>query len=153
VNFFPALVTEEHPLEIKQTMPAEVLGLDPATARVDGPIQIELVVQKDEENFLVLGWATTTLSLLCGRCAGWLPWPIRARVEHLFEAPHPNSIDLTSLIREDILLELPLNAVCRLGADGRCPVTGEIYQPRPETTGTLVGEEVWDALSKIKTKD
>jgi uncharacterized metal-binding protein YceD (DUF177 family) len=153
VNFFPALVTEEHPLEIKQTMPAEVLGLDPATARVDGPIQIELVVQKDEENFLVLGWATTTLSLLCGRCAGWLPWPIRARVEHLFEAPHPNSIDLTSLIREDILLELPLNAVCRLGADGRCPVTGEIYQPRPETTGKLAGEEVWEALSKIKTKD
>ncbi len=78
MNFFPALVTEEHPLELKETMPAEVLGLDSATARVDGPIQIELVVQKDEENFLVLGWATTTLSLLCGRCAGWLPWPIRA---------------------------------------------------------------------------
>ncbi len=153
MNFFPALVTEEHPLEIKETLAPEVLGLDSATARVDAPIQIELMVQKDEENFLVLGWATTTLSLVCGRCAGWLPWPIRARVEHLFEAPHPNSIDLTSLIREDILLELPLNAVCRLGADGRCPVTGEIYQPRPETTGTLAGEEVWEALSKIKTKD
>ena len=82
-----------------------------------------------------------------------MPWPIRARVEHLFEAPHPNSIDLTQLIREDILLELPLNAVCRLGADGRCPLTGEIYQPRPESSGTLAGEEVWEALGKIKTKD
>src|SRR5258708_36287178 len=141
MNFFPALVTEEHPLELKETMPAEVLGLAAAAARVEAPIQVELIVTKDEENFLAVGWATTTLSLLCGRCAGWLPWPIRARVEHLFEAPHPNSIDLTSLIREDILLELPLNAVCRLGADGRCPVTGELYQPHPETSGTLAGEE------------
>ena len=153
MNFFPALVTEEHPVVINEELSTEVLGLNGASARAEKPIGVELAVQKDEENFLATGWATTSLSLLCGRCAGWLPWPIRAKVEHLFEAPHPNCIDLTPLIREDILLELPLNAVCRLGADGRCPVTGEIYQPRPETTGTLAGTEVWEALSKIKTKD
>jgi uncharacterized protein len=153
MNFSPALVTEEHPLEINEELSAGILGLDEASARAEQPIRAELVVQKEEEDFLVTGWATTSLSLVCGRCAGWLPWPIRARVEHLFEAPHPNCIDLTPFIREDILLELPLNAVCRLGADGRCPVTGEIYQPRPETSGKLVGEEVWEALSKIKTKD
>ena len=153
MTFQPALITVEHPLEIKEEMPAAVLQLDPATARVEKPIVIELTVQKEEEDFLVTGWATTTLSMLCGRCAGWMPWPVRAQVEHLFEAPHSNSIDMTPLIREDILLELPLNAVCRLEAGGRCPVTGEIYQPRPESSGTLVGEEVWDALSKIKTKD
>jgi uncharacterized metal-binding protein YceD (DUF177 family) len=153
VNFFPALVTEEHPLELKEEISAEMLGLNSDAARAEHPIKVELVVQKDEENFLAMGWATTSISLLCGRCAGWMPWPIRAKVEHLFEGPHPNCIDLTPLIREDVLLELPLNAVCRLGADGRCPVTGEIYQPRPETSGKLAGEEVWEALSKIKTKD
>jgi uncharacterized metal-binding protein YceD (DUF177 family) len=153
VIFYPALVTEEHPLDLKEEISAEILGLNGDAARAEHPIRIELVVQKDEENFLATGWATTSLSLLCGRCAGWMPWPIRARVEHLFEGPHPNCIDLTPLIREDILLELPLNAACRLGADGRCPVTGEIYKPRPETSGTLAGEEVWEALSKVKTKD
>ncbi len=153
MNFFPALVTEEHPLALNEELSAEILGLNGASARAEQPIRAELVVQKEEENFLVTGWATTSLSLLCGRCAEWLPWPIRAKVEHLFEAPHPNCIDLTPLIREDILLELPLNAACRLEADGRCPVTGELYQPRPESSGTLAGEEVWEALSKIKTKD
>jgi uncharacterized metal-binding protein YceD (DUF177 family) len=153
VNFQPALVTVEQPLELKEEISAEILGLDAKSAKAEQPIKVELVVQKDEENFLVTGWATTGLSLVCGRCAVWIPWPIRAQVEHLFEAPHPNSIDLTPLVREDILLELPLNAACRLGADGRCPVTGEIYQPPPVNSGTLVGEEVWGALSKIKTKD
>ena len=153
MNFFPALVTEEHPLEINEEISPEVLALNETSVRAEQPIKVELTVQKEEEDFLATGWATTSLSLLCGRCAGWLPWPVRARVEHLFEGPHPNCIDLTPLIREDILLELPLNAACRLGADNRCPVTGELYQPRPETTGTLAGEEVWEALSKIKLKD
>ena len=153
MNFLPALVTEEHPFEINEELSAEILGLDAASARAVQPIRVEITVQKDGENFLAIGWATTALSLVCGRCAEWLPWPIRARVEHLFEAPHPNSIDLTPLIREDILLEMPLNAACRLGADGRCPVTGELYQPRPESSGTLAGEEVWEALGKIKLKD
>ena len=153
MNFTPALVTVEHPFEINDVLPPETLGLDAATARVEKPIKVELLVTKEEENYLAVGWAVTSLSLVCGRCAAWMPWPIRARVEHLFEAPHPNSIDLTQLIREDILLELPLNAVCRLGTDGRCPVTGELYQPPPETSGTLAGEEVWEALKKIKTKD
>jgi uncharacterized metal-binding protein YceD (DUF177 family) len=153
MNFLPALVTEEHPLAINEEISAEILALNEASARAGQPIRAELMVQKEEGNFLVTGWAATTLSLLCGRCAGCLPWPVRARVEHLFEAPHPNSIDLTPFIREDILLELPLNAACHLDAEGRCPVTGELYQPRPENSGPLVGDEVWEALSKIKTKD
>ena len=91
--------------------------------------------------------------MVCGRCAVWMPWPVRTQVEHVFEAPHPASIDLTPLLREDILIELPLNAACHLGADGRCPVTGEFYQPPPENSGTLDTGEVWEALSKIKPKN
>jgi uncharacterized metal-binding protein YceD (DUF177 family) len=83
-----------------------------------------------------------------------MPWVVRTQSEHLLEAPHPASIDLTPLLREDILLELPLNAACQLGADGRCPITGELYQPPPEAApGSLAGGDVWAALSKIKTKN
>jgi len=153
MTFLPALVDETHPLEINQEVSPEILALQDASAKAEKPIQVELRVEKDGENYLVTGWVRTEFSFLCGRCAIWFPAPVRATVEHLFEAPHPNSIDLTPFIREDVLLELPLNAACRLGADGRCPVTGEIYRPRPETSDSLAGEAVWEALSKIKPKD
>jgi len=154
MNFAPALIIEAEPQELKGELPAEILGFDPANTRLDAPVKVEvLVVRTEEGNFIVTGWALTKLSTICGRCAEWFPMPIRAKVEHVFEAPHPPSIDLTPFLREDILLELPLNAVCRLGADGRCPVTGEVYQPLPETSGSLVSEGVWDALSKIKPKE
>ena len=153
MNFVPALVDETHPLELSEELPPDTLALDEATARADQPVSAELRIDKDGENFLVTGWLRTSLSLQCGRCTEWFPFPVRVEVDHLLEGPHPNSIDLTPFIREDILLELPLNAACRLGADGRCPITGEIYRPRPEDTGSLTGEAVWEALSKIKPKD
>jgi uncharacterized metal-binding protein YceD (DUF177 family) len=153
MNFITAQVTEDQPLDLEGDISAEALALNEAAARAQQPVKAELRVVKDEENFVVTGWLQTTLSLVCGRCGEWMPWPVRTKVEHVFEGPHPNCIDLTPFIREDIFLELPLNAVCRLGADGRCPVTGEVYQPRPATSGSLASETVWEALSKIKTKD
>jgi uncharacterized protein len=153
MNFIPALVDETHPLELAGELTPETLALDEPSARAEDPIRAELTVTKDEDSFLVTGWLQTTLMLQCGRCTVWFPYPVRTEVEHLFEGPQPNSIDLTPLIREDILLELPLNAACRLEADGRCPITGEVYRPRAEDTASLAGEGVWEALSKIKPKD
>ena len=57
-------------------------------------------MQKDEDNFLVTGWARTTLLLRCARDGEMFPQSIRAQVEHHFEAPHPATIDLTPFIRE-----------------------------------------------------
>ena len=152
--FQPSLVTEERPMELAGELPAGVLDLQDPIAQESDPIKAELVVVRDGENLIVTGTLVTTLSVVCGRCGVWMPWPIRTRTEHVFEAPHPASIDLTPFLREDILLELPLNAACHLGVDGRCPVTGELYQPPPETTtGSLAGGEVWEALSKIKPKN
>ena len=152
MTFSPALVTEEHPLDIHQQIPADTLALDEPTARAAQPIDVELTVQKDEDNFLVTGWARTTLLLLCARDGEMFPQTVRAKIEHHFEAPHPPVIDLTPLIREDILLEIPLNAVCELKKGNRCPVTNEIIKPRKESSAPIVGKEVWSELSKIKPK-
>jgi uncharacterized protein len=153
MTFTPALVDESHPLEIREDLAPGVLDLEDPSARAGEPIKADLRVEKEEGNYLVTGWLQTTLTLQCGRCTEWFSLPVKVEVGHLFEPPHPASIDLTPLLREDILLELPLNAACRLGADGRCPVTGEVYQPRPETSGPLAGEAVWEALNKVKPKE
>jgi len=78
------------------------------------------------------------------------PQAVRAKVEHHFEAPHPASVDLTPFIREDILLEIPLNAVCKLKEGNRCPVTNEVIKPRKESTEAIVPKDVWAELSKLE---
>ena len=152
LTFSPALVTEEHPHDLREQISPGVLALADGQAEAAQPIDVELTVLKDEDNFIVTGWARTTLLLRCARDGEMIPHPVRAKVEHHFEAPHPATIDLTPLVREDILLELPLNAVCQLKEGNRCPVTNEVYQPRPENSSTLARDEVWAPLSKIKPK-
>jgi len=150
ITFSPALVTEEHPLDIHEQIPANVLALDDPTARAAEPIDVELNVQKDEDTFVVTGWARTTLQLRCGRDGEMFPKAVRATVEHIFEAPHPAQVDLTPFIREDILLEIPLNAVCELKKGNRCPITNEVIKPRKESTEAIVPKEVWAELSKLE---
>jgi uncharacterized metal-binding protein YceD (DUF177 family) len=153
MTFQPALVTEVQPLDLVGDLPPEVLDLNDLGAKGEQPVKAELTVHRDGDNLMVTGTLSTTLSVLCGRCGIWMPWPVKTRAEHVLEAPHPASIDLTPSLREDILLELPLNAACQLGADNRCPMTGELYQPPPEAApGSLAGGEIWAALSKIQTK-
>ncbi len=152
MNFQPALVTYENSLEIHEELPAETLALDDSTARATAPIDVEITVQKDEDNFIVTGWAKTTLLLRCARDGEMFPQAVRARVDHHFEAPHPPVIELASFVREDILLEIPLNAVCQLKPGNRCPVTNEVYKPRKESSEAIVGEEVWAELNKLKPK-
>jgi uncharacterized metal-binding protein YceD (DUF177 family) len=150
LTFSPALVTEREPLEIRDQIPAQVLALDDATARATESVDVELSVQKDEGNFVVTGWARTTLQLRCARDGEMFPHKIRAMVEHLFEAPHPAQIDLTPFIREDILLEIPLSALCQLKPGDHCPITNEVIKPRKESTETLVPKDVWAELSKLE---
>jgi len=56
VNFFPALVTEEHPVVINEDFPRRFLVWTGTPRDADPAHPAELVVQKDEENFLVTGW-------------------------------------------------------------------------------------------------
>src|ERR1700761_4060103 len=151
LTFSPALVTEREPLDIRGQISAQVLALDDATARAEQPVDVEVTVQKDEDNFVVTGWARTTLLLRCARDGEGFPQKVRATVEHVFEAPHPANIDLTSYIREDILLEIPLNAVCQLKAGNRCPVTNEVIKPRKESTEAIApAKDVWAELTKLE---
>ncbi|HEX4140756.1 MAG TPA: hypothetical protein VHY09_10445 [Candidatus Methylacidiphilales bacterium] len=151
LTFSPALVTEREPLEIREQISPRVLALDDPTARAEQPVDVEVTVQKDEDTFVVTGWARTTLLLRCGRDGEFFPKAVRATVEHHFEAPHPAHIDLTSHIREDILLEIPLNAVCQLKQGNRCPVTNEVIKPRKESTEAIAPpKDVWAELSKLE---
>ncbi len=44
MNFAPALITEEHPLELKGELPPETLALDEASAKAREPILVDVLV-------------------------------------------------------------------------------------------------------------
>ncbi len=140
----------DDPVELRAELPPSVLELDEPMAKAKGPVEADLTIQRDGEALIVTGRVATVLSLQCGRCGKWLDWPVEVpQFVQLLEPPLPDTVDLTPLVREDILLDLPTVAVCP-------PLNGKECKRFPsadDALGPIHGEDVWKELDRIKEKD
>jgi uncharacterized metal-binding protein YceD (DUF177 family) len=150
---YPKQVTAEDTLFLDETLPATILELDEPLARQHAPIEAHLTVCRDGESLIVTGRIQTVLQLRCGRCADWIDWPIDLpHFTILLESPLPDTIDLTAQVREDILLDLPVAASCRLDADERCPLSGKQY-PTASEPPPVLGQDAWKELDKLTGRE
>jgi uncharacterized protein len=113
--------------------------------RIVAPVELRLNLHKDKANVRVTGTMTTTVEVDCSRCIDGFNVPIESSFDVQYmpttAAPvHPDTevgeeeldtafyqdgvIDLRQLIREQILLVLPMKPLCRESCAGLCPVCG-----------------------------
>ena len=95
---------------------------------------------------LVTGDVETELKLQCGRCLVDMTYPVHLKVEEEFrlekigdairalpldegdtesELVKDNILDVQEVIRQDLLLEVPIQPLCRPDCRGLCPTCGE----------------------------
>jgi uncharacterized protein len=124
----------------------DISSLDPdivPLTALDGNIQLI----RTADGVLVRGTLTTSLELVCSRCLEPFSMPVRFVLEEEFrptldivtganlpvleDAEEATQIDLhhlldlTEVVRQDILLALPPYPVCRTGCGGLCPRCGK----------------------------
>ncbi len=140
----------DDPVELHATLPPAVLDLDEPTAKAKGPVQADLTIQRDGESLIVTGQVGTVVSLQCGRCGKWNDRAVDLpHFVQLLEPPLPDTVDLTPLVREDILLDLPAVAVCPPKNGKEC----KRFPSADDAPGPIHGEDVWKELDKIKDSD
>jgi uncharacterized protein len=96
-------------------------GLAGSAAAVTDPVAVVLDLERVSEGIVVRGSVSGTWRAECSRCLGGLRHPIEVHVDELFE-PDPvpdetyplegHSLDLEQLLRDAVLLELPLAPHC-----------------------------------------
>jgi DUF177 domain-containing protein len=123
-------------------------GIVPLSA-LDGKIHMI----RTADGILVTGDLHTSVELVCSRCTELFSMPIRFALEEEFHPtidivtgaslPLPSDddeavridehhvIDLTEVIRQDLLLALPLHPVCRSRCAGLCPTCGKNWNEGP----------------------
>ena len=121
------------------------LGLAQEDWSADGPIRVDMVVTRDRELIMVDGTVAATLRFRCSRCLENCSRPVQAAT-HLVLAPagseptegrhQLNAADLEQLfyrdggvetddvVREQLLLSIPMQVVCRPECRGLCPACG-----------------------------
>jgi uncharacterized protein len=131
-------------------------------------VQIVLKIQKIKERVLINGHAEAAGTVSCGRCLKEFQYPISSNfsVEYLPDKEHreltehelrqgeldtsyykDDEIDLENLIREQILLAVPMKPLCKTECLGICPKCGENLNVRLCTCST---KEIDPRLAKLK---
>ncbi len=135
----------------------ELLDLDELIS-IKGPVSHDLTAAKMEQSILVQGRLTLKLHCECARCLKpftrcleLADWACHLLLEGDEAVKITNDCaDLTPLIREDILLELPQRPLCQPGCrglpkkgPGKTKITG-----KTGPTGGVAPE--WAVLNKLK---
>ena len=136
-------------------IPAEGLDLtyNQETAREEteglweprGPVRATVHLAHRGEQIVASGICSTTVSLVCSRCAEGFPFSVEETFQVVY-SPLPvtapgeevalsrddldvecfdaDGIDITHLLRDNIVLALPSQPLCSTGCRGLCPVCG-----------------------------
>jgi uncharacterized protein len=122
----------------------DAFGTDPwgpADEAVVDPIRLELHLDSVVEGILVRGGIEVSLSLPCARCLEPQAADRTLEVAELFQDPAKReageevdpgyellddrtAIDLSTLVRDAIVIDLPSRVLCRDDCQGLCPVCG-----------------------------
>jgi uncharacterized protein len=133
--------------------PGDLLELvrDPV-ARADGPIRYEMTVEAAGQELVVRGSVEAPLRLRCSRCAQF--FSTTARVSsflHAYEwAEHPEFLDVSADVREDLLLEIPGFPLCATGCKGLCAQCGQdLNEGRCGCPPPEAGPSPWSVLDGL----
>ena len=123
------------------------------------PVHVELTAQHLDDGILVRGRITAQLDCECGRCLKPFTHPL---VVDPFDAHLPltgedavavdnESVDLTPLLREDMLLGFPQHPLCEEDCDGLArKKPSPDNQTDPSVAEAADPSSVWAALNKLK---
>jgi len=129
--------------QLNGEIPGSILELEEDKyAHSDGPIEYDFFAYVVSHELIVKGTLKAPVSMLCGRCAEFFStfltvssflraYPISDGVE---------KVDLSSDIREDIILEIPSYPACPWEGKGACPFSGvnldemKLNEKLPDTT-------------------
>lgn len=129
---------------------------------VSDQVEADLRFDSLVEGIVVSGTIDVEARGVCSRCTDPISFHVQTRVDEAFTADagpddetYPITqeiIDLEPLLRDAIILALPLHPLCRPDCDGLCPVCGEERATSACGHDTNPTDPRWEALKALRTE-
>ncbi len=132
--------------------------LDLGDRRVIGEVTVAVDLESTIDGIVVGGLASVGWSDACRRCLRPIDGVAVAHVDELYQDPvtyhdafpiEGDQLDLASMTRELVLLELPDAPLCRHDCAGICAVCGSDRNVEPCDCDDTVRDERWAALDQL----
>jgi uncharacterized protein len=147
---------EKEPVFLEGSEPSEFWGLPEGdTYSSDTPVTYELQARAVAGAILVTGSVKGSVNARCGRCLEDITLEISSGEIELYYAKADISdeeLDITADLRDELLIELPMNPVCSEECQGLCPVCGT-NRNQSSCSCTARGNLAWSALDDIITAE
>jgi uncharacterized protein len=158
--------------DLRQPIEGEINLHDPDAALV-APVTGTVRLQRTNQGILATGTAETTVRLQCVRGLESFEQPLRVEFSEMFLptvevlSGHPmppitedegfpidarHHMDLTEMLRQQIILNLPDQPLCRADCAGICPVCGNNRNMAPCDCETQADQR-WAALTHLALDD
>ena len=149
----------------------EPLGeLDPDLVPV-APAEGHVKLVRTRDGVLVTGELETVLEVNCSRCLEAFDLPVEIEIEEEFKSKvdlrtgahlpvteedeaatlidDRHIIDLSEVVRQNLLVALPITAVCREECKGLCPTCGQNLNEGPCNCESEAKDPRWSALADL----
>lgn len=155
----------------KHLVDGELPDLD-EDLRLQGPLQGKLTFIRTTDGVLATGTLRTSVEIVCDRCLEPFVVPLEIFIEENFLASvdvltgvavkiadgadpaalidSQHMLDLTEVVRQDILLALPMHPVCRPDCLGLCYQCGHSLNEGPCGCEPLPADPRWAVLHDIQ---
>ncbi|GEM_PF-460832 len=154
MNILATDFREDEDLVLNGTLDPSAYDLDCAQGEKWLGIDYNLRAARLGEECLVTGTLTAKLKVICARCAEPLPYQIQVPdFQHTIQIKNEEPINLTPLIREDILLSFPMAASCQLEAGNKCANSGVVLKIDDHGFADKRRDDIWGPLEKLKKKE
>ncbi len=147
---------------------AAIAGLGGNVARIEEPVRLDLVLERVPDGIVARGTVHARWEAECSTCLRDLAADLDVGVGELYEH-HPvdgetypiegETIDLEQLVRDAVLLELPLAPTCASTGGEPCRPTGapgvmigddDLQAVEPDELDNAPADPRWAALSELE---
>ncbi|MFC4906255.1 YceD family protein [Actinomadura gamaensis] len=151
------------------TVPApENFGIEMVRVPEGAPMELDIRLEAVLEGVLVTGTATVPLEGECARCLDPIASEFEANFQELFVYPDTRSggnagddelrleddlIDLEPVLRDAVVLQLPLSPLCRDDCPGLCPECGVRLADAGPDHHHDAADPRWAALGSIDLRE
>lgn len=152
-----AMKVIESSVEAPAELGTVVIGVPPGS-----PIELDLRLESVVEGVLVSGTATVVVAGECVRCLTPISDELEIDVQELFVYPNSEAsedeasrlegdlIDLEPLLRDDVVLELPFQPLCREDCAGLCVECGANLNNDPDHSHEAPIDPRWENLRLLE---
>lgn len=146
-------------------VPLDGLAISTAEVPEGGSIDVDVVLESISNGLVVDGTVRAPWRGECRRCLEPVEGEVEAQVKEIFER-HPtegetyplgdDEVDLEPMVRDAVLLALPLAPLCRSDCAGPAPdafPTGRDDDAEAEARAAALRDQRWSALDALRFPD